>query len=142
MVNAGRRLGTASFLCGLSCAAGCTSQASAPVQGTVMLNSKPLNDASVVFSPVRATNPWPFIGTTDSAGRFTLMSPDKKVSGATPGTYMIMITTVKFDPNAPDGPPLRKETVPVAFTNGSQRFEVPPGGTQEANFDIKNSSEK
>jgi hypothetical protein len=142
MVNAGRRWGTASFLCGLFCVAGCTSQASVPVAGTVTLNRKPLNDASVVFSPVRASDPGPFNGTTDSAGRFALMSPDKKVSGATPGTYRIMITTVKFDPNAPDGPPLRKEAVPVAFTNGSQRFEVPPGGTKEANFDIKNSSEK
>jgi hypothetical protein len=137
MLSAGQRCVTATFLYGLFVITGCQTQVPVPVEGIVKLNNKPLADATVLFSPARASDPGPFIGTTDNEGRFSLTSPDKKVTGAAPGNYMVMITMVRFDPNAPDGPPLRKESVPVAFTNGSQRFEVPPGGTKDANFDIK-----
>lgn len=129
------------FLCAVWCA-GCKPESPVPVEGVVLLNNKPLADATVLFGPSRASAPGPFVGTTDSAGHFALGSVDKKRQGAAPGSYMIMITTVKFDPNAPEGPPLRRESVPVGFNDGSKRFEVPPGGTKDANFDIKNSSEK
>ena len=129
-----------SVLCGLLCLAGCKSKASVPVEGNVKLNNKPLADAAVVFSPSRANGPGPFIGTTDREGHFSLGPVGKERGGAAPGTYMVMIATVKSDPNAPDGSqPTQKEIVPAAFNDGSKRFDVSASGTKEANFDIKTS---
>jgi hypothetical protein len=129
------------MLCGLLCIAGCKSEASVPVEGKVTLNNKPLADATVVFSPSRANGPGPFIGITDHDGHFSLGSLGKEQGGAAPGTYMVMITTVKSDPNAPDtAQPTQKEIVPAAFNDGSKRFDVPPTGRKDANFDIKTSS--
>ena len=127
---------------GLLFLAGCKSDALVPVEGTVKLNDKPLADATVVFSPSRANGPGPFVGKTDSAGHFSLGPVDKERAGVAPATYMVLITTVKPDPKNPDAPPLQKEMVPTAFNDGSKRFDVPSGGTKEANFDIKSSSAK
>src|SRR3954447_12038188 len=128
----------AAAMCGMVIAAGCKSESSASVEGVVKLDSKPLADASVTFSPARASGPGPFVGTTDRHGHFTLHPAAKEQGGAAPGEYMVMITTVKPDPNDPDGRnPKQKEVVPPAFTDGSKRFIIPAGGTKEANFDIK-----
>src|SRR3954447_6182510 len=118
--------------------AGCKSESSASVEGVVKLDSKPLPDATVTFSPARASGAGPFVGTTDRDGHFVLHPAAKEQGGAAPGEYMVMITTVKPDPNDPDGRnPKQKEVVPPAFTDGSKRFIIPAGGTKEANFDIK-----
>jgi hypothetical protein len=127
-----------SVLCGLLGLAGCKSEASVPVEGNIKLNNKPLADATVVFSPSRANGPGPFIGVTDHEGHFSLGLLGKERGGAAPGTYMVMITTVKSDPNAPEGAqPTQKEIVPAAFNDGSKRFDVTATGTKDANFDIK-----
>jgi len=130
-----------SVLCGLLCIAGCKSEASVPVEGNIKLNNKPLANATVVFSPARANGPGPFIGVTDHEGHFSLGPLAKDRGGAAPGTYMVLITTVKSDPNAPDtAQPTQKEIVPAAFNDGSKRFDVPATGTKDVNFDIKTSA--
>src|SRR4051794_22905219 len=109
-------------LCSLLCLAGCKSKASVSVEGNVKLNNKPLADATVVFSPTRANGPGPFVGTTDHEGHFSLGTVGKERGGAAPGTYMVMITTAKSDPNAPDAAQTtQKEIVPPAFNDGSKR---------------------
>jgi hypothetical protein len=126
---------------GLAIAVGCERGAElASVEGSVTLNSKPLADATVLFSPTRGSGPGPFVGTTDKDGRFALGPVDEPGGGAAADEYLVMITTVKQDPNSADGVPLdptQKEVVPSAFRNGTQRFTVPEGGTKKANFAIK-----
>ena len=142
MIKQRVRLAAPGVLCCLLCLAGCKSEVPVPVEGTVKLNNKPLADATVLFSPSRANGPGPFVGKTNTDGHFSLGPVGKEGAGATPATYMVMITTAKPDPKNPDGPPLQKELVPAAFNDGSKRFDVPSGGTKEANFDIKSSSAK
>lgn len=118
---------------------GCGAGNLEPVEGKVTLDSTPLADATVMLSPARGTGPGPFVDTTDAAGRFALGPTDKNKAGAAAGEYLVIITTVKTDPNAHEGTPVstQKEVVPVAWRNGSQRFEVPEGGTKEVNFEMK-----
>jgi hypothetical protein len=115
---------------------GCTGQGLVPLEGSVTLDGKPLANATVIVSPVRATDPGPFTGKTDTEGRFALGPADKERGGAVPGEYMLMIATVLTDPNADEmtPPPKQKEIVPAQWRNGTERFTVPEDGTKEANF--------
>ena len=125
---------------GLTIIAGCQKGTKlVPVEGKVTLDGKPLADAAVLLSPTRGNGPGPFVGTTNGEGRFSLGPVGKERGGAAPETYIVAITTVKADPNSPDGspPPGQKEVVPAKFRDGSERFVVPEGGTKEATFAIK-----
>jgi hypothetical protein len=115
---------------------GCGRQGLAPVEGKVTLNGQPLPNATIVLSPVRATDPGPFTGKTDAEGRFALGPADNERGGAVPGEYMLMIATVLSQPNADEmtPPPTQKEMVPAKWRNGTERFTVPDGGTKEADF--------
>jgi hypothetical protein len=125
---------------GLAICAGCEQKASlVSVEGLVTLNSKPLANATVLFSPTRASGAGPFVGTTNNEGRFVLGPVDNPGGGAAAAEYMVMITTVKQDPKSIDGAPVdptQKEVVPAAYRDGSKRFTVPPGGATDANFPI------
>ena len=66
-----------------------------PVEGRVVLNGQPLANATVMLSPLRATDPGPFAGTTSADGQFVLGSPDDPSGGAVPGEYLVMITTLR-----------------------------------------------
>jgi hypothetical protein len=108
------------------------------VEGRLTLNGQPLPNATVVLSPLKATDPGPFSGTTAADGKYVLGSPDDPSGGAAVGEYMVMITTVKTPQGADEytPPPTQKEIVPAAWRNGSQRYSVPEGGTTDANFEM------
>jgi hypothetical protein len=118
---------------------GCGDEGLVPVEGKVTLDGQPLANATVMFSPLKATGPGPFAGTTDAEGRFAMRNPADDRSGAAVGEYMVFITTVKSDPSGMEGapPPAQKEVVPDDWRNGSQRYRVPEGGTMDASFDLK-----
>jgi len=129
------------FLGALACLAvagivGCGGQGTVPVEGRVTLDGRPLPNATVMLSQLKASAPGPFTGTTDAEGKFTLESADKQHSGAAPGEYMVMITTVKSPVGADEytPPPTEKEIVPGQWRNGSERYTVPEVGTKDANF--------
>jgi len=120
-----------------------------PVSGVVTLDGKPYPEAVVLFMP-RATeeNPNPGRGSssyTDANGRFQLKTIDGD-EGAVVGKHMVQITTkgtvLPIDPEvgSPDDlPPGTKQNIdpiPREWNNPGKEFEVPPGGTDEANFDI------
>lgn len=117
---------------------GCGGQQNAPVEGRVTLDGRPLPNATVTLSQLRATDPGPFTGTTDAEGKFTLASADKQQTGSAPGEYMVMITTVKTPAGADEytPPPTEKEIVPGQWRNGSQRFTVPEDGKTDVTFDM------
>jgi hypothetical protein len=130
----------------------------APVSGQVKVDGKPYPNAYVTYQP-RATkdNPDPgrgSVGITDADGRFTLMYEGGK-PGAVVGKHIIRITSVQpaDDPSrfkdteetgSPDGivrdpaaGKFRPEIIPPDWNTESQReVEVPPGGTDKANFEI------
>jgi hypothetical protein len=125
----------------------------ARVSGVVTLNGRPYQGAVVNFQPVGTPdNPYPGRGSyghTDENGRFTLVVDDK-TRGAVVGRHRVRIATARggtaggFDPalGTPDGDPRgrprpRKDPIPPEWnTDSTKEFEVPPGGTEQANFEI------
>ncbi|MBY0458539.1 MAG: DUF4198 domain-containing protein [Gemmataceae bacterium] len=127
-----------------------------PVSGTVKVNGKPYANAAVFFQPVGdKNNPNPgrgSSGVTDANGRFTLKTSEG-VSGAVVGTHQIKILTnsadvVGFDPatgSKDDVPGPKKDVDPIPAdwrSLGNHTFDVPPGGTDAANFDIESAAGK
>ena len=120
----------------------------ARVAGRVTLDGKALPKASVTFVPMASKenpNPGPTAqGITDSDGRYQL-SVDVSTPGAVVGKCRIYITTILSDPAIDDrdaGGPIRKvrDKVPSKYNMGTElEFNVPPGGTDEANFDLKSN---
>ena len=120
----------------------------APVSGVVTLDGKPFNDGVVVFLPkATSENPNPgrsSAGETDAQGHFVLKTDDLK-NGAVIGKHLVKISTrgpvMQFDPatGSPDSAPpnVKRDLIPAEWNTMSEKeFEVPPGGTDKANFDI------
>ena len=107
-----------------------------PVEGKVTLDKKPLANATVMFAPTKANGPGPFVGTTNDQGQFKLGRLESSQAGAAVGEYSVIIATVKSDPSE-SSIQIKKEIVPAEYRNGSKKYEVRPGGTTEANFDMK-----
>jgi hypothetical protein len=120
----------------------------APVSGVVTLDGKPFNDGVVVFLPkATSENPNPgrsSAGETNDKGQFVLKTDDLK-NGAVVGKHLVKISTrgpvMQFDPatGSPDNAPpnVKRDLIPAEWnTMSAKEFEVPPGGTDKANFDI------
>lgn len=119
---------------------GCAGGAVAPVSGRVTLGGQPLAGAAVTFQPVKsddgsAVTAAGSVGRTGADGRFELRLVDPDKPGAAIGKHRVTISTSTSDP-ANDAQLPTGERVPEAWRDGSQTFEVPPGGTSAANFDI------
>ena len=126
---------------------GCGKKAKvAPVSGKVTMNGKALANATVSFQPnppdgspsVAAGS----IATTNENGEFALKYTTGE-DGAWVGTHLVRITlpqaeTGSTDTRPPPGGWPKKETIPSRYSYESElTFEVPPGGTDKADFDLK-----
>jgi len=128
-------------LCGLLAIislAGCSGgDGVVPVAGIVTLDGTPLIEATVAFDPVRGGSGTVYVATTDTSGEYALKDLDGS-AGAPPGSYRISISTAK--PLSPG--PVNEDTkfsperVPAKYLSGQLTFDVPPGGTESANFDL------
>jgi len=124
------------------------------VSGVVTVDSKPYKNAIVAFQPLGTPkNPEPGRGSsalTDENGQYTLMTDDGQI-GAVVGKHRIRIQTKRDDPTAffdpatgtPDrweskGKKFQVDPIPVEWYSdqSTKEFDVPPGGTDKANFDI------
>jgi hypothetical protein len=143
---------------GLLLFSGCGERLSvAPVSGTITFEGKPLARASITTQPIAtgSTNPGPgSFGRTDDQGRFELelVKPAKK--GAIIGEHRVMISPAEgATPRTQrhqseegqievwvDDPRANRQAVdntwPARLTDGSLLLQVPPDGTNEANFDL------
>jgi hypothetical protein len=135
--------------CALVLAVGCNSGPKfAPVSGKVTMNGKPLAGAFVSFQPITtdgsAKAPAPgSSGKTNANGEYTL-----KVStgedGAWVGRHKVMIEAhseqVESDARPPRGGwPLVNKVPPQYNTESTVTFDVPPEGTNQANFEIQSA---
>jgi hypothetical protein len=129
--------------------AGCGSSQYVSVSGVITLNGKPYRNAVVQFLPVASQeHPNPGRGSsgkTDEHGRFTLKSADG-YTGAVVGKHRVRISTVYsnklqgydvWDADANKAVKAVTDPIPPEWNSTSKKeFEVPPGGTDKANFDI------
>jgi hypothetical protein len=117
----------------------------APVSGRVTLNNKPLADATVSFQPVAAGTATPGTGSaaiTDKDGRFTLEVVGTKVKGAVVGMHKVRIDLPREPENDPtDDRPKKIKHLPAKYSGKDTKleFDVPAGGSDAANFDLKMS---
>lgn len=124
----------------------------APVSGKVTLDGTPLAGAKVLLLPQAdsadgmagpTSN-----GLTDENGQYTVKTVSRSpIPGAVVGTHRVAISTLKTepDPNDPLGSDIvhRPERIPSPYNNLRHtplRLEVPPEGTDQANFDLDTRS--
>jgi hypothetical protein len=124
-------------------AVGCGSGNIAPVSGRIMLDNKPLANATVLFQPLSSENfPGPSsAGKTNEQGEFTLQLATSNVRGARVGKHKVVITAYEGDgaiPSSSGGGLVPKGLVPRCYNVDSElTFDVPPEGSTSADFDLK-----
>lgn len=126
-----------------------------PVSGVVKVDGQPYANAVVSFQPVGGKeNATPGRGSsalTDANGRYSLLVDDG-TTGAAVGRHKVRIQTKRDDPTAfydptvgsadrPAGVPKKGgkvDPIPADWYSdvGGKDYDVPPGGTDQANFDI------
>ena len=143
-----RRLVPAGVLAAMGVATlGCgPSLSTVPVSGVVTVDGKPLENLAVSFTPVSGeSEPGPgSSGTTHAQGRFVLKTiGDKPANGAVVGKHRVTL----FMQTPSGGADLSYEEqvqlaaeankiLPPKARDSSLTFDVPAGGTSEANFDF------
>jgi hypothetical protein len=128
---------------------GCGKGGYAPVSGVVTLDGKPAKHVMVQFQPISTgDNPEPGRGSTtftDDEGKFTLKTDDGK-NGAAIGKHRVRISSVYSDKlkgyevwDAETKQVTKSATDPIPPEwnyESKQEFDVPSGGTSQANFNI------
>jgi hypothetical protein len=113
---------------------GCGGPSLVPVSGTVTVNGKPVPNAVVTFhplAPVSGIDPGPDSeAVTDAHGIFVLKAKTGQV-GAMPGRHLVEVTATGSAKAAAN---VRSDRGKVS--SGPSEFDVPPGGTMEANFEL------
>jgi len=127
-----------------------------PVSGTVLLDGKPLQGASITFSPIGDDAVRRAYGLTDESGRYELMTPVRgrsvdETKGAIPGRYAVFINKLQM----PDGTELppdlthadameqgAQESLSARYSNPEKTqltAEIPSVGEKpvEFNFELK-----
>jgi hypothetical protein len=113
----------------------------APVSGVVTLNGKPTAEIAVTFQPVPAestkTPPPSAFGVTDQNGRYTLTVLDGNRKGASVGKNQVRICAYVVGDSDDPNRPKAKIRIPGRYWDEPADFDVPPSGTDAANFDLK-----
>ncbi len=123
-----------------------------PFTGSVTLDDKPMDGATIMLVPVSASSGQALDtgGVTDAGGKFELKAGEGKASGAMPGEYRVIITRLtKPDgsvvPPSPEKSPMQlmteenaKESIPPQYSDmlGSKLTVVVPSGGGTHDFKL------
>jgi hypothetical protein len=107
----------------------------ASVSGRVTMDQKPLANADVTFVPESSDSGDPATlessGMTDDQGKFSLKMNKDNRNGAIIGSHKVRISLIERGAKI-------ENRVPKQYNkNTTLTFTVPPGGSKEANFDLK-----
>jgi hypothetical protein len=128
---------------------GCGRSGYVPVSGVLKVNGKPYRNALVQFQPIASSdNPNPgraSAGYTDENGQFKLKTDDGH-QGAVVSRHRVRITTKYsdklhgyevWDASLNKAVKAASDPIPPEWSYESKKeFEVPPGGTDHADFDV------
>jgi hypothetical protein len=115
----------------------------APVSGRVTLNGKALPNATVSFQPIAVGTATPGTGSTgitDKDGHFALEVVGKNINGAVVGKHKVRIDLAREPEKDPsDDRPKKIKHLPPKYSgkDTTLEFDVPSGGSDAANFDLK-----
>jgi hypothetical protein len=107
----------------------------ASVSGVVTLDGKPVEGATVNFTPASGDGGGlgGSYGKTDAEGRYALRTIAADKPGAAAGKHKVTISLAKADPTNPEG--AAKDLIPPKYNVKSDlTFDVPSGGTDKADF--------
>jgi hypothetical protein len=137
---------TIAMVCGCLFLFGCggRSYEVAPVSGRVTIQGKSAAGVHVSFQPVAEDKddimPGPgSYAETDESGAYTLQTVEPTEPGAVVGTHRVRFTLLAENPeDVRDdvGLPIKRQ-LPERYGDGSMTFEVPPGGTDKADFELQ-----
>jgi hypothetical protein len=133
-----RRISSLAFAFALFLAATGCGGGLASVSGVVTLDGKPVEGATVSFTP--ATGDGGGVGGSygkiDAQGTYSLRTVVGDRSGSVPGKHKVTISLSKSDATNPEG--ASKELIPTKYNTKSElTFDVPSSGTDKANFELK-----
>ncbi|MBN2579255.1 MAG: hypothetical protein JXB10_09710 [Pirellulales bacterium] len=78
------------------------------------------------------------VGITDAQGRFQLKVVASDQGGTVVGRHVVRLTAKALRQEPTDmATPAVKNPLPPQSLDGSLSFEVPPGGTDQANFNLE-----
>ncbi|UUO07853.1 carboxypeptidase regulatory-like domain-containing protein [Blastopirellula sp. J2-11] len=125
-------------LCGLvlvGCSIGPTDLPEvAPVSGTVTLDGKPLNNATLTFQPAVGR---PSSGLTNKDGQYKLRY-NLNLTGAKLGDHSVIITTYQeFDNPSDADRPASPELLPAKYHKKSELVAKITNGDNVVDFDLK-----
>jgi hypothetical protein len=129
------------------CAAGCSeNRETAAVSGQVTLDGKPLANARVHFQPALPPGQEPAAelvdsyGVTGPDGRFELRLGDTGEPGAIVGSHTVRISDAEAESEESDADAgfemQKRPRIPSHYSDGSLSLDVPPGGTDQADFKL------
>ncbi len=117
---------------------GCSDSNIVAVDGKVKLDSKPLKDALVTFTPVEGGRP--SYGRTDAEGYYTLVYTNDQ-DGAEIGRHKIEISTYQEGGGYEDGAKSSKEKVPMKYNSKSELTEEVPAGGTTIDFELESEGQ-
>jgi len=116
-----------------------------PVSGTIRLDGEPLAGARINTQPIGSRDGGnPGIGSfavTGDDGHYELELTQPAQPGAVVGTHRVRIKKQKavYSEGRDDAPTYQATPLPRAASDGSLRLVVPPGGRDDADFDLTTS---
>jgi hypothetical protein len=117
------------------------------VSGTVTVDGKPLEGATVAFVPEKSKQPQPSWGFSDASGKYSLKTVEGE-AGVALGTYRIVITKLVMEDGSPIPPGSQtggadgKELVPFPHCDPRQTKNVANVTKDGEVFDIAIKSEE
>src|SRR5688572_13166163 len=109
-----------------------------PVSGKVTVDGQPLANVAINFGPLTGgmDGAYAAYGKTDADGRYTLKLVDNGQPGATIGKNRVTLNE-SFDAPVSDGAAAKVQfKLPPTARDGTMQFDVPPSGTDAANFEF------
>jgi len=111
-----------------------------PVSGRVTLDGEAVSEARVSFEPIGDGTQLDLglgsVGKTDDDGRYVLETIDRR-PGALPGEHRVRISTFQMARDLTKKEVIREEEIPARYSGDTElTFEVPPKGTDAADFEL------
>jgi hypothetical protein len=115
-----------------------------PVSGRVTLDGQPLANVAINFGPLTGglDGAYASYGKTDAEGRYTLKLVDNGQPGASIGKNRVTLNESGLGGESDGAAAKIQFKLPPKARDGTMQFDVPPGGTDAANFEFSKTGTK
>ena len=132
-------------VCGSAVCMGCRPKANiAPVSGRVTLDGQPMANVAINFGPLTGSldGAYASYGKTGADGRYTLKLVDGGRPGASIGKNRVTLNESGLGGESDGAAGRIQFKLPPKARDGTMQFDVPPGGSDAANFEFSKTELK